>query len=81
MFFVYVLKSLHRNYIYDGLTENVERRVLEHQCGKNKTTKPYGPFEIQLVEQFPSRQLARNREKFLKSGIGKEFLKSNISRR
>jgi putative endonuclease len=59
-----------------GLTDNVERRFGEHQNGKNKTTKPYSPFKIILVEQLTSRNEARKREIFLKSGIGKEFLKS-----
>ncbi len=76
MFYVYAIKSLNRNYIYVGLTDNVERRFGEHQNGKNKTTKPYSPFKIILVEKFPSRNEARKREIFLKSGIGKEFLKS-----
>jgi putative endonuclease len=78
MFFVYAIRSLNRTYIYVGLTENVERRFLEHQSGKNKTTKPYRPFEIILVEEFPTRIEAREREKYLKSGIGKEFLKTII---
>ena len=76
MFFVYSIRSLNENYIYVGLTDNFERRFKEHQSGKNKTTKPYKPFKILLVEHYPTRQEARNREKYLKSGIGKEFLKS-----
>jgi len=76
MFFVYSIRSLTKNYIYVGLTDNFDRRFKEHQSGKNKTTKPYKPYEVLLVEQYQTRQEARNREKFLKSGIGKEFLKS-----
>ena len=76
MFFVYAVKSLSRNYIYVGLTDNFDRRFKEHQSGKNKTTKAYRPYKILLVEKYETRQHARNREKYLKSGIGKEFLKS-----
>jgi putative endonuclease len=76
MFYVYVLKSLLRNYLYVGMTNDLERRVKQHNNGLNKTTKPYRPFEIHLVDEYPSRVEARNREKFLKSGIGKEILKS-----
>jgi putative endonuclease len=75
MFFVYVIKSLVRNYIYVGLTNDVERRVREHDRGQNVTTRAYKPFEIILVETFSSRIDARKREKYLKSGIGKEYLK------
>ena len=78
MFYVYALMSLSRNYIYVGMTDNVERRFHEHQSGKNRTTKPYRPFKIILVESFQTRLMARNREKYLKSGIGKEFLKSRL---
>jgi putative endonuclease len=75
-FFVYALSSLSRNYIYVGITNNVERRFGEHQKGQNKTTKPYAPFKIILVESFVSRPEARKREIYLKSGIGKDFLKT-----
>jgi len=78
MFFVYVIRSLIRPYVYVGLTDNVDRRINEHQTGKNKTTKPYRPFTLILVEEFHSRLGARKREKYLKSGVGKEFLKSII---
>jgi putative endonuclease len=75
-FFVYAIKSVTRNYIYVGLTNNFDRRFLEHNSGNNKTTKPYCPFEPILIEAFPTRLEARAREKFLKSGSGKEFLRT-----
>jgi putative endonuclease len=76
MFFVYVLHSLSRNYIYVGMTSDIKRRVEDHNNGYNKTTKPYRPFKLMLVEEYPTRVLAREREKYLKTGIGKEYLKS-----
>jgi len=79
MFFVYVLKSLSRKYLYVGLTNNPERRLDEHQNGKEKTTAPYRPFERILLEQFSDRIDARKREKYLKSGVGKEYIKENFS--
>jgi len=75
MFFVYVLKSLVRNYIYVGLTNNLDRRIHEHTSGQNRTTRAYLPFKTILVETFKTRIEAREREKYLKSGVGKEFLK------
>ncbi|MFY9457414.1 MAG: GIY-YIG nuclease family protein [Candidatus Spechtbacterales bacterium] len=74
--FVYAIKSLTKNYIYVGLTNNTERRINQHQKGKEKTTRPYRPFMLILIEEYPSRIKARKREKYLKSGVGKEFLKS-----
>ncbi|MFA6397661.1 MAG: GIY-YIG nuclease family protein [Candidatus Paceibacterota bacterium] len=75
MYFVYAIKSENRNYIYVGISDNVERRLKEHNSGHNKTTKPYKPFEIILTEKYEDRKTARIREKYLKCGCGKEFLK------
>ena len=75
---MYAIQSLNRNYIYVGLTENVERRFSEHQGGKNRTTKPYRPFRIIRTESFETRLEARRREIYLKSGVGKEHLKTLI---
>ena len=75
MFFVYALKSKSRNYIYVGLTANLEQRLEYHNKGKNKTTRPYRPFELIYCEICKDRIEARKKEKYLKSGVGKEFLK------
>ncbi len=78
MFTVYSIKSIDRNYIYVGLTNNIERRFNEHQKGQNKTTAPYRQFVLIYQEKFPTRTEARKREIYLKTGIGKEFLKQLI---
>ncbi|MFY9457557.1 MAG: GIY-YIG nuclease family protein [Candidatus Spechtbacterales bacterium] len=57
------------------MTNNLERRFGQHQSGKERTTAPYRPFKTILVESYSSRIEARKREKYLKSGIGKEMLK------
>jgi putative endonuclease len=74
---VYALKSLSRKYIYVGLTNNLARRFDEHQKGKVQSTKAYVPFKILYTESFDTRIEARKREKYFKSGIGKEFLKKS----
>jgi putative endonuclease len=79
MFFVYVLNSLTRNYIYVGLTDNIDRRINEHNKGYNKTTKPYIPFKLIHTEPFTTRIEARKREKYLKTGIGKEYLRNILN--
>jgi hypothetical protein len=43
-----------------------------------KTTKPYVPFRKILIEEYRNRKEARMREKYLKSGCGKEYLKSIV---
>ena len=76
MFFVYAINSTVRNYIYVGMTNNVDRRLAEHNNGENKSTKAYKPFILIYKETFTTRIEAREKEKYLKSGIGKEYLKS-----
>jgi putative endonuclease len=75
MFYAYAIKSLTRNYIYVGLTNNLERRIEEHNKGENKSTKAYRPFVLIFSQECETRVEAREMEKYLKSGIGKEFLK------
>jgi putative endonuclease len=76
MVHVYAIKSLSKNYIYVGLTEDVDRRVTQHQKGYEKTTKPYRPFKLIYRESHKTRKEAREREKYLKSAAGKRFLRS-----
>lgn len=76
MYYVYAIKSCSRYYIYVGISDNIDRRFSEHQKGYNKTTEPYRPFVLIHTECCESRIEARKREKYLKSGSGKEFLKS-----
>jgi putative endonuclease len=79
MYHVYAITSLHRKYTYIGLTNNPERRINQHNQGYNRTTKPYRPFKLILLESFPTREMARAREKILKTGVGREFLKNIIN--
>lgn len=76
MYFVYALKSVNFNFIYVGLTNDIERRINQHNTKQNTSTKFYAPFILIHTEKFDTRIEARNREKYLKSGVGKEFLKS-----
>ena len=76
MVFVYVLKSEIDNRLYVGLTQNVEKRLREHNSGKTRSTKGYRPWQLIYVEEYPNRPTARKREKYLKSGYGKQWLKN-----
>jgi len=63
MFFVYAIRSQMKNYIYVGLTNNVERRFVEHNNGENRSTKAYRPFALIVTERFETRIEARKRRK------------------
>lgn len=75
---VYVLKSLKDGFLYIGISENPERRLLEHNLGMTKSTKSRKPFRIIYTEKVIDRIEARKREKYLKSGFGREFLKQYL---
>ena len=76
MFTIYALKSLTRNYIYVGMTSDLPKRLDRHNHGHERTTRPYRPFELIYSEVVETRVEARIREKYFKSGIGKDFLRS-----
>ncbi len=80
MIYVYALKSKIRSYIYVGMTSDINDRIRRHNSGYEKTTRSYRPFELIYLEEFENRQEARIKEKYLKSGVGKEFLKRLINK-
>ena len=76
MFYVYAISSIEKNYIYVGLTSNIEERLKRHNGLKEHTTKFYAPFKLIYLEEAITRIDARVREKYWKSGVGKEKLRS-----
>jgi putative endonuclease len=76
MFYVYAISSLKHKYIYVGLTQDIEVRVKRHNDGRERTTKFYRPYELVYSEVCETRVEARLREKYWKSGAGKEKLKA-----
>lgn len=77
-FYVHVLKSKVNGNLYKGHTAKLEKRILEHNAGKTFSTKAYVPWILVYFETVDSREEAVKREKFLKSGVGREFLKEKL---
>jgi putative endonuclease len=75
MIIVYVIRSLKDGRFYVGMTKDLERRIQEHESGKTKSTKSFRPWKLIFTESFQSYSEARKREKYLKSGSGKEYIK------
>jgi len=73
-FWIYVLKC-NDNSFYIGQTDNIPRRLDEHWKGEVSWTKPRLPIEIIHYESFVSRDEAVKREKELKTGFGRKWLK------
>ena len=80
MFFTYALYSESFNIIYCGQTENLQKRINEHNgLGEfNTWACRYKPWRLLLVEEFQTRKEAIAREKQFKSGQGRKFLRSLI---
>jgi len=76
MYFVYAIKSEKDRKIYVELSSNIQRRLFEHNSGYVFSTKGFRPWKLIYKEKVNNRQEARIREKYLKSGCGKELLKS-----
>lgn len=77
---VYVLQSLRDKTLYYGMTSKDPRiRLKEHNYGRNKYTKMHKPYELIYYEMNYCRKCAREREKFLKSGVGKQLIKKIFS--
>ena len=74
-YFVYAIKSLIDKRIYVGMTENLERRIDEHNRGRTISTKGYRPWILIFNAEVETRSDTRKLEKYYKSGCGKEFLK------
>lgn len=75
MWYVYILRSIKFRRYYVGLSNNIDRRFLEHNNGWVTKTKFYKPFRLVHVEITDTRQGARSLEKYFKSGYGKEIIK------
>ncbi len=79
-YYVYVLKSLKDNNWYTGYASNIKRRIDEHNKGKVFSTKHRKPFELIYYEACRCEEDAIAREKYLKTGMGKRYLKNRMKK-
>jgi putative endonuclease len=76
MIYLYVIQSEVNGNLYVGICKNVANRLKEHNGGKNRYTKGLRPpWIVVYFEEFPDWKTAREKEKYYKSGVGKEYLK------
>ncbi|MBI5475577.1 MAG: GIY-YIG nuclease family protein [Ignavibacteriales bacterium] len=76
--YVYILKSLVKQFIYIGSTNNLERRLLEYNKGLVQSTKAFRPFNIIAYVAVSTEKKARELEHYFKTGSGKAILKKRI---
>ncbi|MFY8213632.1 MAG: GIY-YIG nuclease family protein [Flavobacterium sp.] len=80
-FVVYILFSKRFNKTYVGFTSNLVERFKSHnQLSKTGFTTKYRPWEVIYVEFFYTKSEALLKEKFFKTGIGREIIKELINK-
>jgi putative endonuclease len=75
---VYVIQSEIDGRLYKGQTSDIDKRIKEHNSGKTKSTKGFVPSKLVYLETFGTREEAVLREKYFKTGSGREFIKEKI---
>jgi len=80
MFYTYVLQSKQDNNLYTGATNDLQKRFTMHNSDNVVATKGRGPFKLIYYEACLNQQDAYTREKYLKSGMGKRYIKNRIKR-
>ena len=80
MYFVYILYSISSGKTYVGFTNNVERRLHEHNLTESSGfTLRYRPWTLIRTEKYSTKQEAMAREKLLKTGKGRDEIKNYIA--
>jgi len=79
MYTVYTLISQSKNWIYVGMTSDINDRISRHQNGYERTTKPYRPFSVLLLASAFNRHEARRLEKWYKTAYGKSVIREFLT--
>ena len=74
MFHVYVLRSDKTGRRYIGSSQDIESRLNEHNSGYSLATKHGVPWKLIHHEEFPTCSEAVRRERFYKTGKGRDLL-------
>ena len=78
-YYVYFLKSLKDGRYHIGVSDNITRRLKEHNSGLSKFTAPFRPYELKRVEKFTKISDAYKRERFIKKKKSKKIIELIIN--
>ena len=78
MFYTYFLQSENYDETYIGFTGDLKSRIKEHNQGLTPSTRRYKPWKLIYYEACANEQDARSREVYLKTGMGKRYVKNRI---
>ncbi|OGM94209.1 hypothetical protein A2524_00875 [Candidatus Wolfebacteria bacterium RIFOXYD12_FULL_48_21] len=77
-YYVYILKSIKKRFIYTGYTTDLGRRFKEHNNREELSTKHYAPFDLIHYEAYRNQKDAKRREGYLKTTKGKTTLRTML---
>ncbi|MCR4276828.1 MAG: GIY-YIG nuclease family protein [Candidatus Roizmanbacteria bacterium] len=75
MFFIYIIESTLSGKYYIGCTDNINRRLIDHNKGLSKYTRNKGPWVLKYSEEYGNLSEARKREKQIKSWKKRKYIK------
>lgn len=78
MFYVYLLEN-HDGRRYTGFSDDLKRRLKEHDAGQSVATKPYRPWELIFYEAYATKEDALRREAYLKTTQGRRALRMMLA--
>lgn len=78
MHYVYIIVSEDDLHWYVGITNDLQRRLSEHNQGKSIHTSKHKTWRIKTYTSFESRARAEDFEKYLKSHSGRAFTKKHL---
>jgi putative endonuclease len=78
VYYTYVIQSEKDGHWYTGFTNDLRKRFGEHNKGVVFSTKNKGPWKLIYYEGCLDEDDARAREKYLKSGMGKRYLRNRL---
>lgn len=78
MFYVYCLQSKINQELYFGYTNDLKRRLKEHNQKLNFSTKRYAPWEVIYYEACINEKDVKRREKYLKTSQGRRMFKIRV---
>jgi putative endonuclease len=78
MWYVYILRSIIDKKLYIGSTDNIRRRLAEHNSGKVDSTKSRLPFSLEAYIAVKDKARAIELEQYFKTGSGKAILQKRI---
>ncbi len=76
MYYLYILLNEAKTRTYTGVSDDIDKRLKEHNDGRATSSRPYRPYKIIHTESFTTLIKARQKEKFYKSTTDRRKLRN-----